>query len=175
MTLTEPSGSGTVVLPDASLGGSLGGNLSARDGALETAGARVDQFASDLAAAVNTVHEAGFGLDGSTGNALFSTGTTVAGAAANMTVAITSTAQLALAGVTNAPGDAQNANALLATESAALTGGEDATETLSDITSQFRRRLAVSHRARRPGRGGPEPSSPRCARPIPGSPRTTRW
>jgi len=148
-----PDGSGPTILSSSALGGSLGGTISARDGALKTAGERVDQLAFDLARAVNSAHEAGYGLDGSTGLALFTpddptpndvTDDVVAGAASQMSVVITDPAQLAMAGgapvppaTTPAPGDASNASLLIATESATLPSGKDVQSAVSDIVSQF--------------------------------------
>jgi len=90
---------------------------------------------------VNAVHQAGFGLDGSTGLALFVVGATLDGAAGRMSVsAAVLTDARRLAGAASAaalPGDAANFNALLATEQAPLSGGLDAFSTLSQVTSAF--------------------------------------
>jgi flagellar hook-associated protein 1 FlgK len=138
---TQPDGSTLGTLPKTAFGGTLGGTLSARDGALLTSEQRIDQLASDLAGAVNTVHSTGYGLDGVSGRPLFTLGV-AGGAAATIAVAITDPGQLAMAGAptppaTVAPGDASNAQALLGTESAALLGGKDVRSTVSDIVSQF--------------------------------------
>jgi len=155
--ITPPGGSGPTTLSSSALGGSLGGTLSARDGALRTAGERVDRLAFDLARAVNSAHQGGYGLDGSTGLALFApedatpndvTDDVVAGAASQMAVVITDPARLALAAAlapgktVPAPGDAGNVTrtdgrGLLDTETKGFTGGKDVQATLSDIVSQF--------------------------------------
>jgi flagellar hook-associated protein 1 FlgK len=137
ITLTLPDGSGPVALPGGALSGSLGGTLAARDGALATAGSRVDQLAWDLAGALNAAHEAGYGLDGSTGHPLLDVGSAVTGAAGAMAVAISDPAQLATAATSGAPGDATNANALVATQSTPVAGGADVQSALSGIVSQF--------------------------------------
>ena len=137
LVLTQPGGTSTIAIADAGVGGSLGGTLAARDGALATAAAQVDELASDLSAQLNTVNEAGYGLAGSTGLALFTTGPTATGAAGAMSLALSNSDQLALSATSGATGDATNAQALVATQSAALSGGEDVTSTLSSITSQF--------------------------------------
>ena len=143
ITFTQPDGSKLGILPGTAFGGTLGGTLSARDGALLTSGQRVDQLAYDLANAINGVHSAGAGLDGLSGRLLFAgLGATASGAAAGVTVAISDPAQLGMAGAptppaTVAPGDASNAQFLLGTESAALPGGKDVRSTVSDIVSQF--------------------------------------
>ncbi len=138
ISLQQPDGSILGTLPNAALGGTLGGTLSARDGALLTSEQRVDQLAFDLAGAVNTVHSAGYGLDGVSGRPLFTVGATASGTAGTIAVAITDPTQLAAAATaTGVPGDATNADALLATESQGLTGGKDVRSTVSDIVSQF--------------------------------------
>ena len=128
-----------LALPSTALGGALGGALSARDGALKTAGNQVDQLAFDLASGVNAQHQAGYGLDGSTGLDLFDTGApgVIAGAARNMAVAAAITSASLAMSTTGAPGDASNAQLLLATESAKLSGGMDVQSTVSDVVSQF--------------------------------------
>jgi flagellar hook-associated protein 1 FlgK len=134
--ITLPGGSPTT-LSSSALGGSLGGTLAARDGALKTAGDQLDQFASDLASAVNTVHQAGYGLDGSHGLDLFTVGAS-GGAASTLAVAVTDPAQLGMASAGGGSGDATNANSLLATETQGLgTSGRDVQSTLSAIVSQF--------------------------------------
>jgi len=135
--VTLPGG-GLTTLSSSALGGSLGGTLAARDGALKTAGDQLDQFAFDLASAVNVVHQAGYGTDGSHGLDLFTVGATSSGAASQLAVAITDSAQLATAGVGGGRGDATNANLLLETEMQGLgTSGKDVQSTLSAIVSQF--------------------------------------
>jgi flagellar hook-associated protein 1 FlgK len=143
VTLIQPDGSGPVVLAGSALGGTVGGTLSARDDALAATRKDVDDLASDLGAAVNTVHAAGAGLDGSAGLPLFTFGAGI-GAAAQIGVAVTDPRQLAMAAATSPagtpppPGDASNADALLATASSPLaTSGKDVQSTLSSIVSQF--------------------------------------
>ncbi len=133
----QTDGSGPTALANGALGGELGGSLAARDGALATARADVDQLAYDLASKLNTAHEQGYGLDGSTNRALFDVGAP-SGAARRMTLLLTDATQVAAAAsAQTVPGDATNAQALLATESAALSGGSDAQATLSTAISRF--------------------------------------
>lgn len=115
-----PDGSGPVALAASALGGTLGGTLAARDGALADALTAVDDLAADMAGALNAQHALGFTTTGAPGGPLFDVSGAL-GAARSMRLAISSASQLALAGSAAAgPGDATNANALLATESAAL-------------------------------------------------------
>jgi flagellar hook-associated protein 1 FlgK len=133
-----PPGGGPISLASSTLGGTLGGTLAARDGALKTAGDQLDQFAFDLASALNTVHQAGYGTDGSHDLDLFTVGASAGGAASQLAVAITDPAQLAMAGAGGGSGDATNADLLIQTEMQGLgAGGKDVPSTLSAIVSQF--------------------------------------
>jgi flagellar hook-associated protein 1 FlgK len=122
-------------------GGELGGLLDARDGALQTAVRGLDTLAFDLANAVNGVHAAGYGLDGGTGRTLFDVGATSAGAARNLTVsaAVAGDPSLLAASTSAAglPGNAAALQALIATESAALSGGRTASQAFAKLTSDF--------------------------------------
>jgi flagellar hook-associated protein 1 FlgK len=142
------SGSASALAP-GSLGGSLGGALEARDGALGDAAGRLDQLAFDLAGAVNAVHQAGYGLDGGTGRTLLEVGATASGAASRIAlsaaVAADPRALAAASSATALPGDASNLHALVATEGQALSSGLDAAGTLSDLVARFG---AASQRAR---------------------------
>lgn len=66
--------------------GSLGGLREVRDTDIVQVQTNLDQFAFDLATAVNGVHSAGFGLDGVTGRPLFTTTATAVGAARALTI-----------------------------------------------------------------------------------------
>jgi flagellar hook-associated protein 1 len=123
------------------LGGSAAGLLDARDGAMRDAMTGLDNLAFDLGSAVNTVHRAGFDLNGAAGRDLFVTGTTAAGAAARLAVdaGIRADSRLLAASGSAAtvPGDGTNVLALVATETTTLSSGLDAGGALSQITSQF--------------------------------------
>jgi flagellar hook-associated protein 1 FlgK len=143
LLFTEADGSGPHPVANGSVGGKLGGTLAARDGALATAGAQIDGLASDLAAAVDAQHAAGF-LSGppnpaAAGGPLLDVGAGGRGAAARMTLLVTDPTQLALASsASGGSGDAGNANALLATQQASLpTSQADVQATVSAITAQF--------------------------------------
>ena len=135
--LTQPDGATqSTPLSGSALGGTLGGAISARDGALESAGESVDELAGDLATALNDQHMLGFTPLGAAGGSLFDT-SGAGGAAASMAVTITDPAALAMASAAGAPGDAGNAQALIATASTAPSGGKDVQSTLSSIVSRF--------------------------------------
>lgn len=136
---TLADGSGLVSV--TSLGGTLGGVLSARDGALKSSADSLDTLAFDLANALNAVHSAGYALDGSTGHDLFTVGATSLNAAGTITVdagvaadpGMLSTAATA-GGV---PGDATNALALVNVETTLLSSGGSAESSLSQIVAEF--------------------------------------
>jgi flagellar hook-associated protein 1 FlgK len=122
-------------------GGELGGLLAARDGALKTALNSLDTLAFDLSNAMNSVHSAGYALDGSTGRELFTVGSSSSGAATAMQVnsALVADPSLlaAASSAANVPGDASQLQLLIATESQALSTGADATNALSSIITDF--------------------------------------
>ncbi|MCA2978204.1 MAG: flagellar hook-associated protein FlgK, partial [Myxococcaceae bacterium] len=121
-------------------GGTLGGMLDARDGAMRTAQQRVDTLASDLAGAVNAVAQTGFTLTGTTGQKVFSVQATVAGAARTLSVDAALAANGALfpaAGVAGAPGDATIAQRLIDTEGQALSSGRSPGDELASLTASY--------------------------------------
>ena len=108
--------------------GSISGTIGARDGALATATASLDQLAFDIATAYNAVHSAGVGLDGASGRNLFEPIASVTGAASRLAVStdVAGRPDL-LAAATSAaslPGDNRGALALKAlADSATVAGG----------------------------------------------------
>jgi flagellar hook-associated protein 1 FlgK len=122
-------------------GGKLGGLIAARDGALKTAETRVDTLAFDLATALNTQASAGYALDGTTGHAMFTVSATATGAASAIatdpTLAGNASLLPASSSAASVPGDATNLQAMIAIESQALSGGTNASATLTSITTGF--------------------------------------
>jgi flagellar hook-associated protein 1 len=141
LRLHAADGSPPVRLAASNAGGRLGGLLDARDGALARAGTALDNVAFDLSANVNQAHRAGFALDGTTGHDLFTTSATAAGAASRMAVdpAVLADPRLVAASASAAtvPGDGSNLLAVIATESAALSGGGNAGDALAQLTAGF--------------------------------------
>jgi len=138
LRFTQP-GSSTQAVGKA--GGELGGLLDARDGALRAAVNGLDTLAFDLATAANAAHTAGYGLDGVNGRTLFDVGATAAGAARDLVVSAAVAADPSLLAASSSaaglPGNAASLQALLATETAALTGGRNASQALAKLTSDF--------------------------------------
>jgi flagellar hook-associated protein 1 len=140
LTLTPAGSSIPLTLVNQNLGGQMGGLLSARDSGLGTARTGLDQLAFDFITAINTVHSAGYGLDGVTGRDLFTTPASADGAASSMVVDPTVVADIeaiAAASAAGVPGDSTNLLALIATENQGLTGGTNAGETLGKITATY--------------------------------------
>jgi flagellar hook-associated protein 1 len=82
--IVSPSGSSTkTTIP---LSGRLGGLFQARDVTGKQVLDDLDQMAFGMVTAVNTLHQAGFGLDGSTGNNFFDPLATATGAAQGIAV-----------------------------------------------------------------------------------------
>jgi flagellar hook-associated protein 1 len=139
--ITKADGSGPNALPTAALGGEVGGLLDARDGALKTAVDSVDGFAFDLATSLNTLNAAGYAMDGSTGNTLFTIPATSVGAASQIAVnpAVQADPRLLAAATTlpAASGDNRNILAMIGTQSQALAGGNNPVATIQKITGDF--------------------------------------
>ncbi|MDJ0847871.1 MAG: flagellar hook-associated protein FlgK [Myxococcota bacterium] len=98
-------------------GGELGGYLRARDNVVASAIRSLDVLAYNVASTVNAVHQAGFGIDGSTGNDFFAPSAVVEDAARGLALdaAVDGVPDAIAAGGTGpAPGDNQNALALAA-------------------------------------------------------------
>jgi flagellar hook-associated protein 1 FlgK len=113
----------------ASGGGSLGGELTARDQDIPGALDALNQLAYSISTAVNTQNNAGTDLDGNTGTAkaplnIFNQPEAVAGSAVNMSVVMTDPNQIAAAGLGDGTGDNSNAVALAALGSQEIVSGQ---------------------------------------------------
>ncbi len=84
-------------------GGSIQGNIDARDGALATLQTNVNMLASQLIIQVNTVYSAGYDLNGNSGQ-IFFTGNNASTIGVNSALA-NNPSQFQAAGAPNAPGD----------------------------------------------------------------------
>ena len=98
-------------------GGSLGGDLTARDQDIPATLSSLDQIAYSISSTVNAQNNAGTDLDGLTGTVanplnIFSQPTTVAGSAAQMSVVMTDPNHIAAAGAGDGTGDNSNAIAM---------------------------------------------------------------
>jgi flagellar hook-associated protein 1 FlgK len=107
-------------------GGELAGVLNVRDHEAVEMQNDLDEFAFHLAGQINSVHAAGFGLDGQSGRAFFDAGTTVKGAAGSLKISDDVAGQpdrlAAASSVTALPGDGGQAMLLAAVADSPVTG-----------------------------------------------------
>lgn len=131
--------------------GSIGGLISGRDDVIGATQSQLDQLAFDIATAYNTVHAAGYGLDGSTGLNLFDPPTGVAGAAAALRISTDVLGQpekvAAATDLSTLPGDNRGALAMQALANANIgTGGLDtANGSLARIISFVSNSISASN------------------------------
>lgn len=121
-------------------GGKIGADLSLRDKSITNAIGELDQFAFDVATAMNAVHTTGAGLDGVSGRNMFVTPAQVKGAAENLAIDPGLNAdpdQLASGTPGAGPGDNRGALALLgvATKPVATGGKTLSNAALAMVTS----------------------------------------
>jgi flagellar hook-associated protein 1 FlgK len=129
-----PGGLASLTLQDTTVTsqittGEVGALLHVRDTLVPGYQAQLDQLAYGLATQVNTLHQAGFGLTGGTGQTFFVAPTGVAGAAAALTVDPTLAADptLVAASKTGSAGDNQTAQAIANLQSSGIIGAGNAT------------------------------------------------
>jgi flagellar hook-associated protein 1 FlgK len=145
VVFTPLDGSMSTVLNASDMSGQIGGLLSARDKVLGAAQSSLDTLAYDFATTVNTQHEQGYALDGSTGHDLFAALPGSADAAATIAVDPTTYANpslIAAAGnpptnTTGGPGDSTNLQAIIGTESTKLSTGLNVQDGMAKLTSDF--------------------------------------
>jgi len=111
--------------------GRIGGLAYARDTLIPGYQSRLDDIAYGLAQEVNTLHQAGFDLNGNPGVAFFTPWAAVAGAAANFAVnpALSANGSLVAASQSGAPGDNQIARQMASLRDAQVLLGGTATLT----------------------------------------------
>jgi flagellar hook-associated protein 1 FlgK len=107
---TYDSGSGQLLVQDQNggkpitlTGGSIEGEITARDGALDSLQSGLNTLASQLITQVNTIYSGGYDLNGNTGQDLF-TGTNASNIGVNSNV-MTDPSQFQAAGTAGAAGD----------------------------------------------------------------------
>lgn len=129
---------GSAGQPVFAIGGEMGGALAARDGGLRDALDALDALAFEFAEEMNAVHGNGFGLDGTTGQAMFDAGAQE-GAAGRIVVdaQLLDDPRLLAASATagGTPGDNENMLLLLGVESTDLPSGERPIDALNDLVT----------------------------------------
>ena len=120
-----------------SSGGSLGGDLTARDQDIPSALAALDQLAYSVSTQVNTLNNTGTDAAGDNGNAgnIFSAPTQVAGSAASMSVVMTDPNHIAAAGMGQGTGDNSNATAIANLAAQTIVNGQTPTNYYSNFVS----------------------------------------
>jgi len=115
-------------------GGQLGGNLQIRDTVIPGLLTQIDNLASQFATSFNAAQATGYDLNGNAGQPFFSD-TTGAGAASNLTVAISDPSLIAASsdGTSGSNGNIAN---LLAVQNQTLPSGESVMNTYADWVSQ---------------------------------------
>jgi flagellar hook-associated protein 1 FlgK len=111
VTLQVSLTNGSLQVPTGQLGGTIGGVLAGAASVNNIRG-QLNSAVASVATAINTRHQAGYGLDGSTGNALF----LIPGGDGPIALnpAITTQNLAAASSAAGAPGDGSNATALAA-------------------------------------------------------------
>jgi len=130
--------------------GSLGGLLAARDQALPSYRAALDQIAYDVATTLNGVHATGFDLNGAAGGVIFVPPGGVSGAAATLQVdplLAADPSRLAAAGIVS-PGDNGVARQLAALRDAPISQGRSATAAWTGLVYRVGNDIAVATRER---------------------------
>ncbi len=123
-------------------GGELAGYINARDSSIPSAQSSIDNLAAGLISAVNQQQTAGYDLNGSQGVNFFtpftpSTAGSNAGAAATMSVAITSPDQVAASSSATTTGDNSNATAMANLQDAQVVSGQTAGDYYSNLIDQI--------------------------------------
>jgi len=130
---------GTLPIQTAQVGGTIGGIISGASSVLQ-AQSSLNSFATSVASGINSVYSTGYGLDGSTGNALFLV-LGAAGAPIAINPAVTEQNLAAASSAAGVPGDGSNATALANLASATDLDPAAPSETLGQaftaLASQF--------------------------------------
>jgi len=119
----------------ASGGGQIGGLLTARDQDIPQVQSALDTLAFDLGSAVNSANQAGSDANGNPGVAIFNLPTTSSGAAAAISVAITSPSQIAAAASGLGSSDDTNLLAMVNLQNQAIIDGVTPANYFSDFVT----------------------------------------
>lgn len=139
LSVSGTDGAPPRLFDQSSVGGAVGGLITARDEDIAAAEAELDTFAFDLANAFNAAHSTGIALDGSSGRELFAVTATSAGAARTLALSTTIAGNPALLGAstTGAAGDAGGVQSLLQVRDTAVAGASDPFSALANMTASF--------------------------------------
>ena len=118
-------------------GGQIGGLLEARDSDLPAASQALDQLAWTVGNAVNAQQASGVDANGSAGTPIFALSTTVNGAAAAISVAVTDPAGIAAAAPGGGTQDGTNAAAIASLANASITAGASPAGAYASLVSSI--------------------------------------
>ncbi len=118
-------------------GGSLGGAIQVRDSAIPAILSSLDALASHLENSINSVNQSGTDLNGAAGGNIFTPSPAGgAGAALQMSVAISSPAKIA-ASLDGSSGDNSNLSAMLAVQNQTIVNGQTPLNAYSNLVFQI--------------------------------------
>ncbi len=128
---------GNGATPLAVTGGSIGGNIAARDGALAGLQTSLDTLAGQLITQVNNIYSAGYDASGGTGQVFF-TGTSAADIGVNSSL-VSDPSQFQASSIPGAGGDSQIALSLadLATQNNAALGNQSLTQSYAQAVANL--------------------------------------
>lgn len=124
--------------------GTLGGIIQARDTSIPSAQSSLDTLAYDLTQSFNTQHAAGFDLSGAAGGNFFTPLASVAGSAANFSVAITDPAKIA-ASSDGTPGSNGNAQLLAGLQTQPIIGGQNVTDYYANLVNDVGNQVSYAN------------------------------
>lgn len=114
-------------------GGSLGGQLQARDSDIPGFLAQLDTLANGFATAVNHAQTSGFNLTGTSGANLFTLPSATYGSAASIDLAFSDGSGLAISSSSASPGSSGNLSALTSVQSQSIVGGLSPTDSFATL------------------------------------------
>ena len=118
-------------------GGQLGGILTVRDQDIPQMQSALDTLAYDFGTALNVANQAGTDANGNPGGLIFNLPAASAGAASQISVAISSGSQIAAAASGNGPSDTSNLVSMLQLQNQAIAGGTTASSYYSGFVSSL--------------------------------------
>lgn len=124
--------------------GALGGLIQARDQAIPAVQSSLDSLAAGLISTFNTQHAAGFDLAGNAGGNFFTPFAGTAGAAAQISLAITDPSKIA-ASSDGTAGSNGNALALAAIQSQPIVSGQDVTDYYSNLVNSVGNQISFAN------------------------------
>ncbi len=116
-------------------GGSLGGQLQARDSDIPGFLAQLDTLAHSFATAINSAQTSGFSLTGTTGANLFTVPSAISGSAASIGLAFSDGSGLAISSSSTSPGSNANLSALTSVQNQPIVSGLSPTDSFATLVN----------------------------------------